>query len=583
MASGTPPAAHNSEPPVIQVAAAESQSEDSRILKSVEGQSAGRRLRIYLSLTGPGWLQSALTLGGASLTGSLYLGVLTGFSMLWLQPLAMILGIIMLAALGYVTVSTGERPFIAVTKHINPVLGWGWALASLIASMVWALPQYSLANGVLQQNLLPGVLGPGSALGETWSNVLVSLGILTLATLITWNYGGGKPGLRIYEGALKVMVGIIVLAFAGVVVRLMLAPPGLDIVELLKGFIPNPRLATRPAAGFAPLLAALPAESQGYWSSLIVNRQQEVMAAAFASAVGINMTFLFGYSILRRQWGREFRGFLKFDLATGMLIPFLLVTSCIIVAAASQFHAVPPPGFVEGEAVAGAPISARQQNEFRELLVDRLASSAGPMADPESSEEIDRRIEGMHPAERAMAAVLVTRDASDLANALRPIAGDFFSRIVFGLGVLAMSFSTVTLMMVISGLVVCEMLNKPHTGWPFRLGAMLAASGALGPFFGSKAYFWIAVPTSIVGLMLLPIAYATFFLMMNRRSLLGAEMPNGRRRVLWNSFMGLSLAVVTPASIYMIWKQTGMAGIAVLLAFLGAVLAAEVIRWRRAS
>ena len=132
--------------------------------------------------------------------------------------------------------------------------------------------------------------------------------------------------------------------------------------------------------------------------------------------------------------------------------------------------------------------------------------------------------------------------------------------------------------MVISGLVVCEILNKPQTGWPFRMGALLAASGALGPFFWSKAYFWLAVPTSIVGLMLLPIAYVTFFLMMNRRSLLGAAMPVGGRRIAWNILMGTSVTVVTAASTYMIWKLTGAIGMGVLAAFFTAVAAAELLR-----
>ena len=575
--------AANPRPALIKAALPEPVSEDARLLASVKGQKLGTRLRAYLHLGGPGWLQSALTLGGASLTGSLYLGVLTGYSALWLQPLAMLLGIIMLAALGYVTVSTGLSPFVAVKTYINPILAWGWALASLIASMVWALPQYALANGVLQQNLLPGVLGPDSALGERSSTVVVSVGILAVATVIAWNYGSEKVGVRIYEVVLKVMVAAIVLAFMAVVLRLMLVPPGLDVIALLKGFVPDLRLITRPAPGFDPLLVTLEPEARAFWSRLIVSKQQDVMAAAFASAVGINMTFLFGYSLLSRRWGREFRGFMKFDLATGMLIPFVLATSGIVVAASSQFHAVPAPGFSQpvGAETSAPPVSDRQAAEYRTLLTERLSIEGG--AAPGSLDEaaLDRRIDRMSSADRTMAAVLVNRVASDLANALRPVSGEFFSHIVFGFGVLAMTVSTITLMMVISGMVVCELLGKPHSGWPFRLGSLLAATGALGPFFWSQAYFWLAVPTSIVGLMLLPIAYATFVLMMNRRSLLGDDMPIGWRRAAWNGLMLSSLAVVVATSLYMIRKQTGAIGFVVLVLFLAAVLGAEVYRWFR--
>ena len=81
---------------------------DSARLREAAALPLHRRLPVYLRLSGPGWLQSAITLGGGSLSGSLYLGVLGGFGLLWLQPLAMIIGIVMLSAIGYVVVATGR-------------------------------------------------------------------------------------------------------------------------------------------------------------------------------------------------------------------------------------------------------------------------------------------------------------------------------------------------------------------------------------------------------------------------------------------------------------------------------------------
>ncbi|HWV58033.1 MAG TPA: divalent metal cation transporter [Longimicrobiales bacterium] len=554
--------------------------DDVEILRSVQGAPFLKRFLTYMNLTGPGWLQSALTLGGGSLTSSLYLGVLAGFSMLWLQPLAMLLGIIMLAALGYVTMSTGERPLIAMNRHINPVLGWSWAAASLVASMVWALPQYSLAVGVTQQNLLPGVVGADSAMGASTGRVIVTLIILVVSTFVTWNYGRGGVGVRIYEAILKTVVAFIVLAFIGVGVRLVLT----DSVQwgaLIGGFIPDPRLIFRPAPGYDSLLAQVATNAREYWSNLLVTQQQQVMAAGFSAAVGINMTFLFGYSLLRRRWGREFLDFQKFDLAMGMLVPFMLATSCIIIAAASQFHTVPQPGFL-GEEGAAPPV-ARQVNEYRNLLAGRIAFETGEDVSQLAPAELDTRIAQLDPADRRMAAVLVTRDAGDLARALRPITGDFFANYLFGLGVLGMALSTVTLLMAVSGMVVCEAFGKPYGGWTFRLGALMAASGALGPFIWSRASFWLAIPTSIIGLMLLPIAYVTFFLMMNRRSLLGDAMPTGRRRVIWNTLMVIALVIVLSASFYMINQQTGLWGLGALALFLAAVGIAEVVRRKPAA
>ena len=49
---------------------------DRRRLQQAQAAGLGATLKTYLALSGPGWLQSAITLGGGSLAGSLYLGVI---------------------------------------------------------------------------------------------------------------------------------------------------------------------------------------------------------------------------------------------------------------------------------------------------------------------------------------------------------------------------------------------------------------------------------------------------------------------------------------------------------------------------
>lgn len=267
--------------------------------------------------------------------------------MLWVQPLAMLLGIIMLSAIAYVTLSTGRRPFEAINTEVNPVFGWGWAIAAFIANMVWVMPQYALAVGLFQQNLLPGVFGEAGPLPHHVSTLLLVTVIFVLALWVTWSYGKPGLGVKLFEFVLKLMV-----AFIGVVIRLSFEPGALNWGEILRGFVPNPGMLTRPAEGFETLLGHLPSEFAGYWREIIVSDQRGVIVTNAATAVGINMTFIFGYSLLRRRWTREFRGFVKFDLATGMLIPFLIATSCVVVAAASQFHGVPQHGLMDGEEMA---------------------------------------------------------------------------------------------------------------------------------------------------------------------------------------------------------------------------------------
>jgi Mn2+/Fe2+ NRAMP family transporter len=107
------------------------------------------RLRGYLSLSGPGYLQSALTLGAGTATASLFSGAVFGYQLLWVAPLSMALGVIVLAAVAHQTLSTGLRPLPAMRRHAGKGYAWLWAASSLLASVVWHIPQYNLAANSL--------------------------------------------------------------------------------------------------------------------------------------------------------------------------------------------------------------------------------------------------------------------------------------------------------------------------------------------------------------------------------------------------------------------------------------------------
>ena len=384
-----------------------------------------------------------------------------------------------------------------------------------------------------------------------------------------------------YERALKVLVALIVLCFMGVVVRLSMVEEGLDWGGVVAGFVPDFGAITRPAAGYEPMLAALGDGAREWWTNRLVGMQRDVMIAAAATAVGINMTFLMPYSLLSRGWTREFRGLVRFDLATGMLIPFLVATSCVVLAAASQFHTKEVPGLVDPIVEGQAEPAAGLRKDFDGQLLARAKAVAA--ADELAWDELDgadreARIASIPVEERRIAAMLVKRDAFDLAGALRPLTGDFFANVIFGLGVIGMALSTITLLMLISGFVICEMLGLPPTGWPHRLGSLAACTGVLGPFLWGDAKVYLAVPTSVFGMVLLPIAYWTFFLMMNSRSLLGEDRPRGGARVAWNALMLPAAGVATVASLWSVWAKTQWNGIAAVGVFLALALVAHVRR-----
>ena len=70
--------------------------QDREILATAQAEGLAATLKAWVKLSGPGWLQSAITLGGGSLAGALFLGSLGGVKLLWLQLLAIIMGVVML-------------------------------------------------------------------------------------------------------------------------------------------------------------------------------------------------------------------------------------------------------------------------------------------------------------------------------------------------------------------------------------------------------------------------------------------------------------------------------------------------------
>jgi hypothetical protein len=537
----------------------DARAHERELLEAARRRGPLATLAAFVKLSGPGWLQSAITLGGGSLASSLYLGVLGGYDLLWLQPLMMILGVVMLSAIAYVTLSTGEKPFGAINRYISPVLGWGWIIAATMANLVWAMPQFSLGTAAIQQNLLPDLPLVAGRSGE-W----ICAGLLfLLAAVVIWFYDSGSRGVKVFERILKAMVGVVVVSFFGVVAA-MTTQGQLDWGRIAAGFVPDLSLLWRPVSDLQGFIDA--SGNPAYWSQLILGQQRSVMIAAAATAVGINMTFLLPYSMLRKGWDRSFRGLAAFDLSTGLFIPFLLATSCVVIAAASQFHGA--------AAVATSVVPAAEATgPYRKNLEARLAAdlrSEAVKALPPA--ELDRALDALPEADRQLAAMLVQRDAFDLAKALENLfgAGGLTQR-VFGMGVLGMALSTIIILMLINGFCVTEMLGAPSGGPLHRLGSLLPGiTGGLGFLFlwnNAAAKFWLAVPTSNFGMALLPIAYLSFFLMMNSRTLLGDALPTGGRRLAFNLAMLVAIAAAATGAGLSIWTNLGWQGVAAVAAF----------------
>ena len=273
-------------------------------LRSLEECGWFRRSFSLLGRGGPGYLQSALTLGGGSASASLLAGAAFGYDLLWVAPLGMAIGIVMLNAVAHQTLSTGMRPFEAMRVHAGPIFAWGWALGALLSSVVWHFAQYSLASAV--------VVELGAEFNATISRATAGIGILVWAVLTAQLYGSRSVWTTLFERVLRLLVWMIVACFGLVVLRAGVEDPG----AILKGF----------------LSFRIP-EDRGDVGALAL------VISGLAAAVVVNMVFLYPYTLLARGWGRDHRRLARFDLFVGMFLPYIFATALMAIAAGATIHA----------------------------------------------------------------------------------------------------------------------------------------------------------------------------------------------------------------------------------------------------
>ena len=545
---------------------------DREILTAAQAKGTGATLGAYFRLSGPGWLQSAITLGGGSLGGALYLGMLGGTSMLWLEIVAIVIGVIMLSAIAYVTLSTGKRPYVAINEYVNPVLGVGWITATILANMIWIMPQFSLCYDALDTNLVP------NGLGDTIrTKTLVSLGLGVLAMgIVIMSFNPGWMS-RLFDWVLKIIVAIVVICFVLVVYRLA-TDGSLDWNAIAMGFIPNFNHWNTAAPDIQEILNTMPGDARSYWNDLIIEKQRSSMVGVTATAVGLNMTFLLPYSMLARGWDKPFRGLARFDLVTAMAIPFIIVTSCIVIASAHAFHAKADaellsndPAVVQTSKLFGSVSSVFESRYEHDLgatalatLNQRVTENTTALARAQESNDQESikiaeaelaaarkekasalavYIAGLSESEKRIAPTLVKPNTNQLALALEPLLGSKNANLVFGLGAFAMGFSTIIILMLINAYAFSEIAGRPSDTLARTVGAVAAVAAGVCWFlvWKDESKTWLIIVASTFAAILLPIAYISFFALMNSRRLLGDEKPVGMRMTVWNLLMAIGV------------------------------------------
>ena len=441
-----------------------------------------QRAKYYTKRSGPGLLQSAMTLGAGSAAASVLAGASFGYKLLWVQPLAMFLGVMMFTALGNIVLTTGERPYKAFMRELSIILVFLWALGTITASIIWHFPQYGLAAGATRslvteftglemEQMVPVTDAQGAPLlndaGEpvtkkqfTTAGYLSSFGIGLLILLVNctvvFNYGSGSRGIKIYEWFLRSMIALVILMFGFVVVANI---PKINWLEVFRGF-----------TGYY----GIPGDDP---------KTMTMVLGMLGAAVGINMTFLYPYTLLAKGWGKEHKTLSRWDLGLSMFLPFTIVTSLIMLG-------MTVTGIYDG--------------------TDIVRTDITPVSAAES---------------------------------LTGILGDTLGRLIFCCGLIGMTCSAISTHMVVCGFTFCEMFGLEYTRTRFRLFALVPAVG----FFGvvTTLPFWFPVAASAICLTMLPIAYLIFLILNNKRSYIGDAVGKGLKRELFNVVLVIALIAAT--------------------------------------
>ncbi len=425
---------------------------------------------------GPGWLQGAMTLGGGSAVTSLTVGAVYGYEFLWVQPVSMLIGCIMLFAICHQTLSTGEAPYQAMKKYVSAPLAMAWALAALASSVIFGFSHYPLGAGMLEEAISVSLqfnLNESSSLARNLYLLVLAVLIWCICASIVWRHGDGGKVIRTFENAIKIVTAFVVLSFAWVVVETSLAGR-VEWGQVLLGYIPT----------------SIPQDFAGV----------TMMLSALGTAVGINMTFVYGYTLLDRGWGRDERRFASIDVVLGLVFPYLLVTGLISIAAAGAMFGGDMD--IQGRL---SPANASQ------MFVDA----------------------GM---------------------------GELAGRLIFPLGILGMVIGTLVMHMLTCGAVASELWGYHRGTRAYRLACLIPTPAILGVFLWTTMGPYLVLPTSAICGMLMPIAYIGWFLLNNNESFLGQDRPTGSKARLFNLAMLLCIVTVVISVLYSTAVGVGLIG-----------------------
>jgi Mn2+/Fe2+ NRAMP family transporter len=271
-------------------------------LSRIESRPPLLRLWGRLKLSGPGFMDSALTLGAGTLTAAMLSGAAFGYRTMWLLWVSMGLGLFMMAAMARFTCRGGFR----VIRVQNQVHGWvvGSLLTALVGTaavaVIFNYGQYSLGTHLIE-SLTPLL---GFRFPRQWNWML----FMAVTSWLILSYGRrGRRGISAVETFMKLSIGLMLACFGACLILV-----GVDGPALVRGL-------------FVPWL---PRGGEGL----------DLFVASSAAAIGVMDWIFFHYTGLARGWGRRHEKQARFDIIAGLFVPFLLVNYLVMAVFAGTLH-----------------------------------------------------------------------------------------------------------------------------------------------------------------------------------------------------------------------------------------------------
>ncbi|UCE46907.1 MAG: hypothetical protein JSW47_15010, partial [Phycisphaerales bacterium] len=115
--------------------------------------------------------------------------------------------------------------------------------------------------------------------------------------------------------------------------------------------------------------------------------------------------------------------------------------------------------------------------------------------------------------------------------------------------------TSITVHMLTCGFAACELFGVEPGGWRYKLACLLPIPGVSGVILWKYMGPWIAIPTSAICGLLLPLAYMIFFILNNSKKYLGSDKFTGPKAVSWNLGMLIALLASVASVCYYVYSH----------------------------